>query len=1263
MWTINSYKIFALRTPGGDRFTEFVDALIRAEAYIHSLPQSEIATNLRTNLGDGGVDTELRQAIPSQTGWTNFPTCWQYKATQFAGISQSNLQEEINKSYSQELIKKGYGYRFCIADDLTPEKKRDWEKILNDEVKKLKASAPDARVITASDLAAWASQIPAIIVQFFKPELRNCMTLIDWGEEIVELTPKCVEIQDWVSIKQQIVDHANFASTSNSVIQLIQGESGVGKTRLVYESLSGLEGAQSLVLYTKDDAALNIAYSLIRDPSTKVILVADECLPETQSELKLRLNKVRDRVRVICIDNSGEFIRSFSEQLWLTRIPEADVERILEQNFPTVPLDRRHVYVNLSRGFVKLAADLCNQDSQIVDRGNFSSILLDVRSYLRNRLNNDEKLRVVEAISLVWKVGYREDVEEEFNSLCNWLYLDREKTLEAAGKLKYVPGFVAFAGRYIYITPQIIAQVNFEGAWERWVANDPPAFLSKIPPGLLQSFLKRVSISASQEVRRIVGDFFRSWSAQLQPLDLIDIERVNRLVVLVETNPGDYLPRLVGLIERSSLEELLKFSGGYQNTRRSLVWLAEKMASFPEFFPQAESILWKLAIAETEPNLVNNATHIWQQLFRILNSGTATPFAERLTLLERRLFNQDEGQIALALKGFNKIFETGIWRGVGSFIVSGRIAPEEWKPGNQLEIRSCEQLALHLLFKAANSALPYLQSGVLHIAIQNMRFFLANGYLEQMKALFPTGTIPPIFLFPLIRNVEDFIEDNSNASQEVQELMGDGGDFINDDSNPSQEVGELIENVEILFIEDNSNPSQEVREWLQTLIPNDFHGKLIEIVGKSLWHYLDRNDQEAWHREIESLARQLCDHQELLQSNMEWLCSPQALSVWALADAMGAYDTNAGCLNIIMRSVADNHATGLAREYIASLVKNYPQHTDVVNAWIDHFEAQSPAVAYELFKAGGDATRAVQRALNIVDKGVLPLEYLGGFVAGMPHRLLSKDEFYEILKRLMNSLEKEKSIPTIQIAIKLVAYRLEKEQTDNLRSITDHASIQGLIWTLLEFTAVLSFGEAYYWAKVLKSLAPIDFDRAAKIASLALVGNGSKQKDDAEVILVEMAHSNPDIVMQKLGELILDEKQGWHFLIEKYRFLIQSLPLDAVKRWLVLVGVTGAQRLARNLRVPYLDEKNQPVVPPLTEFILSEFEDDEDTFQKFCSGSHSLQVYSGDIASQKQKESEIAKNFLNHPLRRIREWADYEINSCEHQAKFWRQFDEESQID
>ena len=124
MWTINSFDIFTLRTPGGDRFTEFVDALIRSEAYIQGLQLSEISTNLRTNIPDGGVDTEVRQSMPhSNTGWFSVPTCWQYKATSFAGIYPGKLKKEVNKSYSTELIKKGYGYRFCICDDLTPVKK------------------------------------------------------------------------------------------------------------------------------------------------------------------------------------------------------------------------------------------------------------------------------------------------------------------------------------------------------------------------------------------------------------------------------------------------------------------------------------------------------------------------------------------------------------------------------------------------------------------------------------------------------------------------------------------------------------------------------------------------------------------------------------------------------------------------------------------------------------------------------------------------------------------------------------------------------------------------------------------------------------------------------------------------------------------------------------------------------------------------------------------------------------------------------------
>ena len=150
--------------------------------------------------------------------------------------------------------------------------------------------------------------------------------------------------------------------------------------------------------------------------------------------------------------------------------------------------------------------------------------------------------------------------------------------------------------------------------------------------------------------------------------------------------------------------------------------------------------------------------------------------------------------------------------------------------------------------------------------------------------------------------------------------------------------------------------------------------------------------------------------------------------------------------------------------------------------------------------------------------------------------------------------------------------------------------------------------------------------------------------------------------MQRVGEAMLDEEYGWQFYAEKYRWLIQSIPFDAMKSWLHSTGAVGAQKIARGLPLPQLDENNKPIVARLTSFVLSEFESDERTFQEFCIGSHSLQPYVGDIASHKKREAEIAKKFLDYPLRRVREWAEYEISSCEQEIKYWGQINEEGKI-
>jgi hypothetical protein len=59
-------------------------------------------------------------------------------------------------------------------------------------------------------------------------------------------------------------------------------------------------------------------------------------------------------------------------------------------------------------------------------------------------------------------------------------------------------------------------------------------------------------------------------------------------------------------------------------------------------------------------------------------------------------------------------------------------------------------------------------------------------------------------------------------------------------------------------------------------------------------------------------------------------------------------------------------------------------------------------------------------------------------------------------------------------------------------------------------------------------------------------------------------------------------------------------------------------------------------------YILKEFESDDSTFSEFCAGVRSFQLYSGDIAKQYEQEAGMARLFLGHELRRVREWAQLE---------------------
>jgi|SRR5208337_189488 len=171
------------------------------------------------------------------------------------------------------------------------------------------------------------------------------------------------------------------------------------------------------------------------------------------------------------------------------------------------------------------------------------------------------------------------------------------------------------------------------------------------------------------------------------------------------------------------------------------------------------------------------------------------------------------------------------------------------------------------------------------------------------------------------------------------------------------------------------------------------------------------------------------------------------------------------------------------------------------------------------------------------------------------------------------------------------------------------------------------------------------------------------QKEESQKILVDLAGHHPEEVMQSVGAMMLDEESGIQFFVGHYRGLFSALPLPVVSKWLLNAGVAGARKLARHLPPPYVDSAGKPIVPKLTELVLEEFEDDDRTFAEFCAGTYSSGLLVGNFASQFESEGEIAKRFLSHPLRRVRQWAAERVESTKRHAAQWRQFQEERDLD
>ena len=237
--------------------------LIRGEAQRRRIAAAiwRIDTQVRGNIGDGGVDTRVNLAVPAdRSGHLGVPTCWQFKAEDAADLKKRTargdpfhfLTVEIRKPLVRQLIAEGFGFRFCFLGDLPPGEVSEWISHLAAIAVEINATAPPPRVVAADKLIAWTQKFP-FAVAFLYPSIAPELFSFDRLKEKVRAdTPHYVPFEPWKGFSETIAAHVTEAEVRDACLW-VQGEAGVGKTRLVFESLASLPQCQGLLAYTLDE--------------------------------------------------------------------------------------------------------------------------------------------------------------------------------------------------------------------------------------------------------------------------------------------------------------------------------------------------------------------------------------------------------------------------------------------------------------------------------------------------------------------------------------------------------------------------------------------------------------------------------------------------------------------------------------------------------------------------------------------------------------------------------------------------------------------------------------------------------------------------------------------------------------------------------------------------------------------------------------------------------------------------------------------------
>lgn len=503
------------------------------------------------------------------------------------------------------------------------------------------------------------------------------------------------------------------------------GDTGVGKTRLVYEALAR-PGIVERVLVAPDASQFDrgLLTHVANSDERRLILVVDDCEATDRSGLARYAGMAEGRIRLLTIGPRWSREQPSADMRRIEVLPlEAQASRQIAQSIGLGDRDADLV-AEYTEGYPGLALALArairfgDETETLVDRVRGHE---EVGSVLASLVPPEDVPRLA-ILALFEKLGLEGDLAQELALVCRLFEID-EADIRAVVN-RELGRFVSSAGRFRRVTPRLFA------VWlaTQLLSSDKDTLrtaLAGLPESLRDRIVTQVRDFAGDPV---VGEVLGETLAQHPFLEgaLGDVdEGASRLLHVASiAAPTAAMAAVERLLAGATQEQLLAFKTG----RREMVWALEVLLWFEELFDRAATAMLRLAMAENE-TWANNATGVIQGVFRVFLGGTAAPYSQRLRWAREAI--NEFGAIGkpTIVEALGHAFESQETRGSTHF--GGRTAPQEWRPKRMEEELDARGGSWDLLINIALSS-PELSDQVAKVLANGLSTAVARGLSERV---------------------------------------------------------------------------------------------------------------------------------------------------------------------------------------------------------------------------------------------------------------------------------------------------------------------------------------------------------------------------------------------------------------------------------------------------------------------------------------------------------------------------------------------------